>query len=185
MLILASQSPRRQELLTRAGFEFVVRVADVDESVHPHENPEDYVQRLAQEKATAVDCGPDEIVLGADTVVVMKGEIFGKPRDAEDASRMLHELQGRKHEVLTGVCLRSARKSCRDYASTEVWVLPMNDADIRDYVNTGEPLDKAGAYAIQGLASKFIERIHGPYSYVVGLPVALVWRMLRSFDKED
>ena len=98
---------------------------------------------------------------------------------------MLAALQGRKHEVLTGVCLRSRHKTCHDYASTEVWFLPMNEADIQDYVRSGEPLDKAGAYAIQGLASKFIERIHGPYSNVVGLPVSLVWRMLRSFDKED
>ena len=185
VLVLASQSPRRRQLLANAGFEFVVRPADVDESARPHEDPEDYVQRLAQEKAAAVECGPDEIVLGADTAVVIKGEIFGKPRDAQDATRMLQALQGRKHEVLTGVCLRSRRTTCHDYASTEVWFLPMNEADIQDYVHSGEPLDKAGAYAIQGLASKFIERIHGPYSNVVGLPVSLVWRMLRSFEKED
>ena len=185
MLVLASRSPRRKQLLTNAGFEFVVRPADVDETTKPHENPEDFIQRLAQEKAAAVECAPGEIVLGADTAVVMKSEIFGKPRDAQEAVRMLTALQGRKHEVLTGVCLRSRHKTCHDYASTEVWFLPMNEADIQDYVRTGEPLDKAGAYAIQGLASKFIERIHGPYSNVVGLPVSLVWRMLRSFDKED
>lgn len=185
MLVLASQSPRRKQLLTNAGFEFLVRPAEVDETPKPHENPEDFVQRLAQEKAAAVECRPGEIVLGADTAVVVKGEIFGKPRDARDAARMLTALQGRKHEVLTGVCLRSRHKTCHDYASTEVWFLPMNEADIRDYVGSGEPLDKAGAYAIQGLASKFIERIHGPYSNVVGLPVSLVWRMLRSFEKND
>lgn len=184
MLILASQSPRRKQLLTNAGFEFTVRTADVDETPKPHENPEDYVQRLAREKAAAVACAPGEIVLGADTAVVVKGEILGKPRDALDAARMLAALQGRKHEVLTGVCLRSTDKTCHDYASTEVWFLPMNEADIQDYVRSGEPLDKAGGYAIQGLASKFIERIHGPYSNVVGLPVSLVWRMLRAFEKE-
>lgn len=185
MLVLASQSPRRRELLTSAGFEFTVRMAEVDETPHAHENPEDFVQRLAQEKAGAVECGPGEIVLGADTVVVVKGEIFGKPRDAQDAERMLLALQGRKHEVLTGVCLRSQTKTCHDYASTEVWFLPLTESDVRDYVRSGEPLDKAGAYAIQGLASKFIERIDGPYSNVVGLPVSLVWRMLRSFEKPD
>ena len=180
MLILASQSPRRRDLLTQAGLEFIVRSADVDETPQASENPEDYVQRLAKEKANAVECGPAELVLGADTAVVLSGEIFGKPANAADAIRMLEMLQGRKHEVLTGVCIRSSSGSTCNYASTSVWLSALSTAEIENYVKSGEPLDKAGAYAVQGLASRFVERIDGSYTNVVGLPVALVWQMLRD-----
>ena len=180
-LILASQSPRRAELLTAAGFQFSVRVAAVDETLLPHESPADYVLRLAQEKARAVACGPDEVVLGADTTVVAGGEILGKPENAADAARMLNALSGRRHEVITGVCLCDSARLVREAASTSVWFAPLTGAEIEEYVSSGEPMDKAGAYGIQGLASRFIERIDGSYSNVVGLPVTLVYRLLQSW----
>ncbi len=183
MLVLASQSPRRRELLTQAGIPFVVRMCDLDETPDPGEDPEDYVQRLAAAKAAGVHCGPGETVLGADTAVVLNGKIFGKPIDNSDARRMLALLQGRKHEVLTGVSLRSAAGVVTSYASTCVWFSALSDDEIKAYVASGEPLDKAGAYAIQGLASRFIERIDGSYSNVVGLPVALVWQLLRDLHR--
>jgi len=180
MLVLASRSPRRTELLRAAGFDFVVRAMDVDESVQPEESPRAYVLRLAQKKALAVDLGPSEVVLAADTTVALGTEILGKPCDQEDARRMLEKLSGRRHDVYTGVCLRSQKKVSIEVASTGVWFETLSPAEIEAYVRSGEPIDKAGAYAIQGLASKFIPRIDGSYSNVVGLPVDLVYRMLRE-----
>jgi len=181
-LILASQSPRRAEILRQAGIPFIVRVATVDESPLPGESPEAYVQRLAEAKALAVPAAPHEIVLAADTTVVVEGAMLAKPIDAADARRMLALLSGRRHEVLTGICLRRASETIRDFASTAVWFGPISPAEIAAYGAGGEPMDKAGAYAIQGLASKFIERIEGCYFNVVGLPIALVYRHLRAFD---
>jgi septum formation protein len=180
MLVLASQSPRRAEILRQAGIPFLVRSAPVDETPLPDESPEDYVQRLAEAKASAVSAAPDETVLGADTTVVVGGEMLAKPLDAADARRMLTLLAGRQHQVLTGICLRRAAGIVRDCVSTSVWFAPMTASEIDDYVASGEPMDKAGAYAIQGLASKFIERIDGCYFNVVGLPVALVYQHLRG-----
>jgi len=140
------------------------------------------VQRLAGLKALAVPAGDDEIVLGADTTVVIDGEMLGKPADAADARRMLAALAGHTHEVLTGVALRRGETLVRDWATTRVRFAPMSASEIDSYVASGEPMDKAGAYAIQGLASKFIERIEGCYFNVVGLPVALVYRLLRGLD---
>jgi septum formation protein len=174
VLVLASRSPRRQEILERAGFTFVVRPADVDEGPLEDEDPVEHVRRLAREKAMAVECAEDETVLGADTVVVAGGAILGKPRDAEDAARMLRLLSGRDHQVLTGICLRTAQRQVVDIEATRVWFRPLDDRDISGYIASGEPMDKAGAYAIQGLASKFIPRIEGCYFNVVGLPVAQV-----------
>jgi septum formation protein len=182
MLVLASQSPRRAEILRQAGIPFTIRTAPVDETPLPDEQPVDYVVRLAERKALAVPAGPEEIVLGADTTVVVEGEMLGKPADAADASRMLAALAGRRHEVLTGICLRRAAGIVRDFASTEVWFAPMSDAEIDAYVASGEPMDKAGGYAIQGFASRYIERLEGCYFNVVGLPVALVYRHLREWD---
>jgi septum formation protein len=179
MLILASRSPRRSEILRQAGIEFIATAADVDESVHSGENPEDYVKRVAQLKALAVNGGEGDIVLGADTVVVIDGEILGKPKDPPDAVRMFKSLADRKHEVVTGVCFRRGEELTVDWALTHVWVIALTQGEIDDYVASGEPMDKAGAYAIQGLASKFIERIDGSYSNVVGLPVELVYKHLR------
>jgi septum formation protein len=180
VLVLASQSPRRAEILRQAGFAFTVRAAAIDESPLDGERPESYVQRLAEQKALAVECGPGETVLGADTTVVIDGVMLGKPVDAEDARRMLGLLSGRRHEVLTGIAVRRGAKVTRDWAATEVWFATMTDGEIDEYVASGEPMDKAGAYAIQGLASKHIEKIEGCYFNVVGLPVAMVFRYLKA-----
>jgi septum formation protein len=175
---LASASPRRAELLRAAGFDFIVRSADVDESVRQAEAPRDYVLRLAVEKARAVARAPGELVLAADTTVVVDDEILGKPGDDVDAARMLRLLAGREHEVLTGVCLLRDGSTDARIASTVVEFAAMSDEEIAWYVATGEPMDKAGAYGIQGRVSRFIKRIDGSYANVVGLPVALVYEML-------
>jgi septum formation protein len=180
MLVLASQSPRRSEILRQAGIPFVVRTAPVDESGLPAENPSAYVQRLAEAKARAITAAPEETVLGADTTVVIDGEILGKPTDTADAARMLSLLSGKRHDVLTGICLlRDGRAECA-YATTAVYFAQLSDREIAAYVAGGEPMDKAGAYAIQGLASKFIERIEGDYFNVMGLPVAMVYRRVQA-----
>jgi len=180
MLILASGSPRRAELLRAAGIEFTVRIADVDETILPGESPRDYVLRLSRAKALAV-AGEDEILLGADTTVVIEDEIAGKPVDIEDARRMLKALSGKWHEVLTGVTLLRGHKILSDVAVTRVKFSEMSEPEIDWYVSTGEPMDKAGAYGIQGYASRFVECIEGSYSNVVGLPVQMVYRMLQEY----
>ncbi|MFZ0300398.1 MAG: Maf family protein [Candidatus Sulfotelmatobacter sp.] len=192
MIVLASASPRRQELLRNAGIAFTVQPADINETPLAGESPQDCAERLAREKALAVFQGRDgDCVLGADTIVVVDGAILGKPRDADDAVRMLRMLSGRTHAVITGVCVVNpvasgqwsvASKTDLLTASetTLVTVCELSDNEIRDYVATGEPMDKAGGYAIQGIASRWIPRIEGDYSNVVGLPVALVYRMLRE-----
>jgi septum formation protein len=164
--------------LRQAGIPFVVRSKPVDETPRANEKPEDYVRRLAEEKALAVAAAPDETVLGADTTVVIGDRLLGKPEDAADAVRMLEALSGRCHQVLTGICFRRPSGLIRDFSVTRVWFVPMTTREIEDYVANGEPLDKAGAYAIQGLGSKFIERIEGCYFNVVGLPIALVYKHL-------
>jgi len=218
MLVLASASPRRQELLRNAGISFIVQPADVDETPHAGESPRACAERLAREKALAVwQTRPHDQVLGADTIVVVNGTILGKPTSIEDAARMLRLLSGRVHEVITAVCLvgpgvrgqgpGSSEKpdaSCRwpvvsqesesplhalktdnrelrtASESTLVTMCEISDDEIRAYVATAEPMDKAGAYAIQGIASRWIPRIEGDYCNVVGLPVSLVSRMLRD-----
>lgn len=159
--------------------EFTVRSVEIDETPRVGEVPRDYVLRLAEEKALAVPADDSEVVLAADTTVVLGSEIMGKPIDAADATRMLCALAGQQHQVITGVFLKRGPDATGDIASTDVWMAPMSDAEIADYVASGEPMDKAGAYAIQGLASRFIERIDGSYSNVVGLPIALTYRMLK------
>ena len=168
MLILASQSPRRKELLQTAGIPFVVRVADIDESVRTGEAPNSYVRRLAVAKAMAISREPSDVVLAADTTVVAAGQILGKPESADDAKRMLRLLSGQAHEVLTGICLFSGSKLQIDAESTMVHFSTMTEEEIADYVSSGECMDKAGAYGIQGLASKFIHRVEGCYFNVVG-----------------
>jgi septum formation protein len=177
-LILASQSPRRREILARAGLEFQVAAAGVDESVAVGETPGQHVRRLARAKAEAVPLPAAAVVLAADTVVVVDGEILGKPADAGEAARMLRRLAGRWHEVVTGICLRTATQTWVGAETTRVRFRPLSEDEIRLYAASGEPLDKAGGYAIQGLASKFIDRIEGCYFNVMGLPVALVYRQL-------
>jgi septum formation protein len=194
MLVLASASPRRQELLRTAGISFTVQPADIDESPLPDEHPVAYVERLAREKALAVwATRPNDLVLGADTTVVVNGMMLAKPADAEDAARMLRLLSGRTHQVITGVCLvgpptekdqqNLRTENCEQRTASETTLVTftkLSDSDIREYIATGEPMDKAGAYAIQGIASRWIPRIEGDYSNVVGLPVAMVYRMLRE-----
>jgi len=195
MLILASASPRRQELLCNAGIPFGVCPADIDETPHVNELPRECAERLAQEKGLAVfESQPQNFVLGADTIVVVDGDvILGKPRDKEDAVRMLRLLSGRTHSVITGVCLvgPSAEKLELTQGTqnpelkiasetTLVTMCQLSDNEISEYIATGEPMDKAGAYAIQGIASRWIPRIEGDYSNVVGLPVALVYAMLHE-----
>ena len=180
-LILASRSPRRSELLKAAGISFEVLAADIDETPHSNEAPAAYVERLAIEKARAVlALRPGARVLGADTTVTIDGEILGKPVDEADARRMLRLLNGRPHDVHTGVALASASGLRSAVDTTRVWFASMTDEDISWYVATGEPIDRAGAYAIQGFASRFIPRIEGSYSNVVGLPVALVSSILNE-----
>ena len=180
MLVLASRSPRRSELLRAAGIPFTVTPADVDETPLAGEDAAAYALRIAEAKAAAIAAAPGDVVLGADTVVVIDGQLLGKPADDADAERMLRLLSGRRHEVITGVCICRRGEMVRDAAVTKVWFAPLSDAEIRDYIASGEPMDKAGAYAIQGLASKFIPRVDGSYANVVGLPVDLVYRYLRA-----
>ena len=182
MVILASRSPRRREILARAGIAHQVRPADVDETVRDGEDVAGYVRRLARAKAEAVSNGPGEVVLGADTVEVVDGEILGKPADRQDACRMLRRLSGREHEVVTGICLLTGERAAEDAESTRVRFRSLSEQEIADYVASGEPMDKAGAYAIQGLASKFIDRVEGCYFNVVGLPVAKVYARLCELE---
>ncbi len=179
-LVLASKSPRRAELLKAAGIDFTVRTADIDESVLAGETPAGYVTRLAVEKAQAVTAFHHEIILAADTSVVIGDEILGKPADPAEAASMLRKLSGRTHFVITGICLRRGTQLIKDTVSTAVSFSSMTDAEIDWYVSTGEPMDKAGAYGIQGFASRFIDRIEGSYANVVGLPVDLVYRYLNE-----
>jgi septum formation protein len=189
-IVLASASPRRQELLKNAGINFVVKPANIPEVRHPGEAPQIFAERMAREKARAVFVGEKgEYVLGADTIVisgatgvspVQSDLVLGKPESEQDAARMLRLLSGRKHHVITGVCLVAANFEDVRCETTAVHFAGMSDAEIRDYIATGEPMDKAGAYAIQGAASRWISKIEGDYSNVVGLPVALVLRMLQD-----
>ncbi len=181
MLVLASASPRRQELLRSAGIPFDVQPAHIPEDPLPGEGAKACAERLAREKAFAVARQlPHDPVLGADTVVVVDGQILGKPADTTDAARMLRMLSGCEHQVITGVCLVVSGRCAVASETTVVTMSVITDHEIDDYVATGEPMDKAGAYAIQGIASRWIPRIAGDYSNVVGLPVALVWRMLKD-----
>jgi septum formation protein len=183
-LILASASPRRRELLTNAGWNFEVIPSAVDEAPLAGESPENYTRRVARHKALDVASKllPGCIVLGADTVVVSDGEILGKPRDPADAVRMLRILSGVSHRVITGVCLARppAEVLALTHETTRVTFRTLDESEIADYVASGEPLDKAGAYGIQGLASKFVTRIEGCYFNVVGLPVAVVYGLLKD-----
>jgi septum formation protein len=177
-IVLASASPRRLELLRNAGFDPEVRPPYIPEVRRADESGIGYVQRMAREKALAAEWRPGETLLAADTVVEVEGRVLEKPSDGQDASDMLRALAGRWHEVHTGVAIRRDAIAV-SVATTRVLFLPITATEIADYVATGEPMDKAGAYAIQGMASRFVERIDGCYFNVVGLPVSLVARMLR------
>ena len=181
-LILASASPRRAELLRAAGFTFDTVVVDVDERVRDGEPPHQYVRRLAAEKSAAAAASPQTVILGADTAVVVDGHILGKPHDDEEAAEMLRRLSGRWHEVMTGFSLRRGAHELGRVEITRVQFAPLGDANVRWYVESGEGRDKAGAYAIQGLASRFVTRIEGSYANVVGLPVAAVFELLTELQ---
>jgi septum formation protein len=180
MLILASASARRHELLCAAGIDHVVRPTSVPEIRRSGEAPADFVQRLAFEKASAAAREPADIVLGADTIVCLEGEVLEKPKDDADACRMLRLLSGNRHLVFTGLCLLKGASCLLDLATTHVCFAELTEREILDYTRSGEPAGKAGAYAIQGLASKFIVSIEGSYQNVVGLPVSLVYRHLKT-----
>ena len=181
MLVLASASPRRQELLRNAGIRFEAQPTEVDETPLAEETPAGCAERLAREKALHVQRRrPGDAVLGADTIVVVDHEMLGKPNDREDARRMLRMLSGRMHRVITGVCLAGEGFVDVRSETTRVWFGVLSEGDIERYVNTGEPMDKAGGYGIQGMASRWIPRIEGDYFNVVGLPVALVSCMMRE-----
>lgn len=193
MLLLASASPRRRDLLTQAGFSFRVESIPVNEDCKPGEDPTHLAQRLAKEKAEAVfrerirsfDRQDDPLlVLGADTIVVCDSEVFGKPVDDADALRMLRQLAGRTHQVITGVCLISSAGIEVAAESTWVTMLTLSEEEMRAYIATGEPIGKAGAYAIQGHASRWIPRVSGCYFNVVGLPLALVNTMIEAAQKK-
>jgi septum formation protein len=193
MLVLASASPRRRELLTQAGFTFEVHPAHIPEDPNPNEDPIAYVIRLAREKAEAVFAeitnataseerasAPPQVVLGADTTVTLDNQILGKPENEADAARMLRLLSGRTHRVITGVAVVTAQRTEVAAEVTGVRFLTLSDEEIAAYVATGEPMDKAGAYAIQGRAARWIPRIEGDYFNVVGLPLALVSTLLET-----
>ena len=190
-LLLASASPRRAELLRAAGIDFDVMPAHVDETRHAGESPEQYVRRGADAKACGVLArSHGRPVLAADTVVVVDGEVLGKPADAQDARRMLRLLSGKRHQVLTAVSvsLGGPDDVCPSASAVEwttVEFAALSEAEIAEYVESGEPMDKAGAYAIQGRASRFVVRIEGSYSNVVGLPVALVYNLLKGSRDSD
>ncbi len=180
MLILASGSPRRHELLQAAGIPHLVRAASVVEKPLQGEDPLHLVRRLAKEKAASVPHTAGDIILAADTEVCIGDQIFGKPSDENDAARMLRLLSGRDHWVHTGICILTGESEVLDAASTRVWFLRLTENEITEYTRSGEPFGKAGGYAIQGLASKFVRSIEGCYHNVVGLPVSLVYQYLRS-----
>ena len=188
-IVLASASPRRQELLINAGIEFVVRPANIPEVRLPDESPKGFAERMAQEKARTIRNNVEAAhprnrnslaVLGADTVVVIGNEVLGKPTNSGDAARMLRLLSGREHSVITGVCLSGETFEDVRSETTIVYFGELSESDIKSYIRTGEPMDKAGAYAIQGMASRWISKIEGDYNNVVGLPVDLVLQMLRE-----
>jgi septum formation protein len=185
MLHLASQSPRRRDLLARLGLAFGVLDIDLHEQPQTDERPEDYVRRVAREKAGAgllqVVGVPDALVLGADTEVILDGEVFGKPRDAADAAAMLRRLSGRTHRVLSAVSLVSAGREMQALSESDVTFAELDDATIAAYVASGEPDGKAGGYAIQGAAQAFIPRLSGSYSGVMGLPLFETAALLRAF----
>ena len=192
-LILASSSPRRAEVLRNARFVFQVCPADVDETRQPKEAAEDYVRRVAKAKAHTVAeraraAGERAIVIAADTIVLAEGQILGKPKDADDARRMLRLFSGKTHEVLTALCVINIAtgKEALHVEKTRVQFLKMSEEEIESYIQTGEPFDKAGAYGIQGIAGRFATRIEGSYFNVLGLPLSRLWTTLKELGwKED
>ena len=180
-IVLASQSPRRRELLALVGIPHEVRPADLDESVLPGESPVEHAERLARSKAdTVAKHEPAAVVIGADTIVVLDGDILGKPRDAHDATRTLRRLSGRTHTVHTAVAVAHHGRTVSGVESVEVTFRPLNDSQIETYIATGEPMDKAGAYGIQGYGAVIVECVHGDYFAVMGLALGRLVGLLES-----
>lgn len=184
-VILASQSPRRKELMGLFQIPFTVRVADIDEAMDPEKPVYDEVARVSSQKAAAVQATPADVVIAADTVVVCEGKVLGKPRDEEDAAAMLRLLSGRDHQVMTGMTVLHRGKTVCCTEVTEIHFKQLTDREIRAYIKTGEPMDKAGAYGIQGGAALFVERICGDYFNVVGLPVCKLGKILKEVMEEE
>lgn len=183
MIILASSSPRRRELLKTMGLEFTIVSPEVEENLDKSKKPEEVVIELARKKAQAVEqkAGKGDIIISADTIVVYRNFVLGKPNDEKDAFNMLRKLSGKWHKVFTGVCVKTNEEELTFYEVTKVKFRKLNDEEIIYYVNTKEPLDKAGAYGIQGLGGAFVEKIVGDYTNVVGLPLPKLWKIL--FDR--
>ena len=188
-IVLASQSPRRRELLEQLGLEFTIQPSTVEEKV-TSEDPVEVVRELSRQKAQDVadqmekeHPGYDMVVLGADTIVVYKGRILGKPADRDDAEKMLHMLQGNTHSVYTGVTLIGKGKSVTFAEETKVTMYPVSHEEITWYIETKEPDDKAGSYAVQGLGARFIQKIEGDYNNVVGLPAGRIYQILRNWEE--
>ena len=183
-VILASQSPRRKELLEKCGVHFVTEPADINEQIDPAKELTEEIKRLSYLKAkTVLDHHPDAIVIGSDTIVAVNGEPLGKPHDRNDAHRMLRELSGHTHQVITGLCILSAEKCCTDVSVSHVTFMELSDEEINGYIDSGEPMDKAGAYAIQGGAGKFIENIDGDYYAIMGLPINILYKQLKDIEE--
>ena len=180
-VILASQSPRRRELLGLTGLDFTVRAADIDETMNPDAAPADEVARLSREKALAVEREEDDLIIAADTIVVCDGERLGKPRSEQDAVRMLRLLSGRDHQVMTGLTVVRGGEAVTCTEVTDIHFRELSDREIRAYIATGEPMDKAGSYGIQGGAAMFVTGLKGDYFNVVGLPVCRLVTILRGF----
>lgn len=183
-LILASQSPRRKELLGLFGIPFSVRVADIDETIDPARPPYDEVARLSRQKAEAIPHGPDDVVIAADTIVVCEGKILGKPTDEDDAFRMLRLLSGKDHQVMTGLTVLRGNIATVCTEVTDIRFRELSDREIWTYIRSGEPMDKAGSYGIQGGGALFAQGIHGDYFNVVGLPVCRLGQILREIAPE-
>lgn len=179
-IILASKSPRRRELLGKMGLEFSVQAADIDETMNPSLPPKQEVARVSRAKAAAIPADMDTVVIAADTIVVCQGKILGKPHNQEEARQMLRQLAGKTHQVMTGCAVRRGDALLHHTEITDVAFRPLADAEIEAYVKTGEPMDKAGAYGIQGLGGLFVQRLSGDYYNVMGLPICALTQMLRQ-----
>ncbi len=184
-LILASASPRRKELMGLYGIPFTVRAADIDETMDPAASPYDEVARLSREKALAVAHEPGDVVVAADTIVVLRDRVLGKPKDEDEAFAMLRALSGRDHQVMTGFTVLRGRRCVTHTEVTDLHFRELSDGEIARYVATGEPMDKAGAYGIQGGAALFCTRMEGDYYNVMGLPVCRLGQVLRSVLEEQ
>ena len=182
-LILASKSPRRKELLELMGYEFIVYASDIDEQIDPNDSPYEVAMQISLNKAQPIlNRFKDSIIIGADTIVYCDGQYLEKPKNAEDAQRMLNLLSGKTHQVITGVTILSNCSEESFYSATDVTFYELTSEEIKNYINSGEPYDKAGGYGIQGAAAKFVKHINGDFFTVVGLPVAQLYQRLKKYS---